>query len=69
MEFDQNGKRIKNSSHRNPVIDDVTVVDLGSRHPGISDSHLAVALDSVAKDRHEEFYRILVQIKTSLDGS
>ena len=68
MKFDENGRHIK-GMHRNYVNGNDDVVDLKSRHPGISDSHLNAALDTIPASRHKEFHAILDQLKQSLDGS
>ena len=68
MEFDQDGKRIRGSlTYRLPVDDDHVVTDLESRHPGISDSHLGIALDTIPADKHEEFHKILSLIEADQD--
>ena len=69
MRFDQNGKYVKGKTHRHYVSGEADVVDLQSRHQGISDSNLSIAMDSIHPNRHEEFHRILDQLKTSLDSS
>ena len=68
MKFDKYGKRIKGDCTHTSSVDDGTVVtELASRHPRISDSHLRIALDTVTRDKHETFHRILCQIEADRD--
>ena len=70
MKFDQYGKRIKGNQAYRPSGDGETVVaDLKSRHSGISDSHLDIALDTIPPDMHEAFHELLHQIEADQDSS
>ena len=67
MKFDRDGRRIRGGNTYQPAGgDDTVVTDLGSRHPGISDSHLAIALDAIPLDKHEEFHKVLLRMEGDL---
>lgn len=63
MPFDSEGKWIKKRTRRVVQPDDDSIpVGLESRHPGISDFCLRVALDAVPSSLRETFHGLISQI-------
>jgi hypothetical protein len=59
--FDENGNRLRSVCVTHQIHDDV-VVNLDSKHPGISDATLNTALQMVHDDRVSDFHSFLEQI-------
>lgn len=65
MRFDKNGKLIS-GIHQKISNSDNRYVGLESRHEGVSDATMNVALDMVRDDRISDFYFCLQQLENSL---
>lgn len=65
MKFDGNGKLVSGIHQKISNADNLHV-GLGSKHEGISDATMNVALDMVHDDRTSDFYFCLQQMEASL---
>lgn len=64
MNFDEKtGKRLR-SVHRTHQIHEDLVIDLDSRHNGISDNTLNTVLEMVHKEKSADFHNILEQLQS-----
>ena len=69
MEFDSKGRWSRKRTRREVKLDDDTIqTGFGSRHPGISDSYLQVALDAIPPSMHEVFHKLINQISAKHAG-
>ena len=62
MRYDQNGRYIR-GTHKTTIHHDNMVVDLESRHNGISDTILNKVLQIVHEERTDYFHSILDQLQ------
>lgn len=65
MKFEKNGHRIT-GVHKTLHAQDEVVVRLESRHPGLSDNSVSIALDMTHNDRVEELHHLLHQLESIL---
>lgn len=63
MRFDQNGQHIK-GVHRTTINQDNVVIDLESRHCGISDTTLNTVFQMVHEEKMADFHSILDQLQS-----
>lgn len=65
MKFDENGNHIT-GVHKTHHTQDEVVVRLESRHTGLSDSSVNIALEMVHNDRVDELHHLLHQLENIL---
>ena len=59
--FDENGRRLKGICKTHQIHEDV-VIELNSRHDGISDNAVNSVFQMVHSDRISDFYSVLEQM-------